>query len=174
MNSYIEVAVRRKNNAKDILFCFLLTMVPLVIGTFIFNLFLKSGDMFRLAIATIICALLYYFAYKVFCNFYVEWEYTLVENEIRFSKIINKNKRKELMTINLSKAEIIARTDDTENNHRFKNSDITKLNFSSQTNNTTYFIITSNDKGNKVCIEFEPDSRMLENFATTLRGKFFQ
>ena len=34
--------------------------------------------------------ILFYISYKIFLKFNIEWEYTLVGNEIRFSKIINK------------------------------------------------------------------------------------
>lgn len=174
MDNYIEIAVPRKNSVKDTALCFAFTFVPLIVGTYLFITLLGTGDMGRIAIGAIICGLLYYFAFKVFGNFSVEWEYTLVGNEIRFSKIMNKDKRRDLMTISLSKTDIIARTDDNSNNHQFRTTDAQKCNYTSQTDVKTYYMIGVNDKGKKVCIVFEPDDRMIDNFKTTLRGKFFE
>ncbi|MBQ8605239.1 MAG: hypothetical protein IJ408_00740 [Clostridia bacterium] len=173
MDNYIEVAVSRKNNIKDTAVCFVSSVLPLLIGTYVVILcYVSSSPLFMLSL--VFCALMYFLAYKLFCMFNVDWEYTLVGNELRFSKIINKNKRRELLVINFQKIDVIARTDDTEHNYQFKNNQSAKLTLTSQTSEQTYFLCGTTEKGKKVCIEFEPDSRMLDNFATTMRGKFFE
>lgn len=174
MDNYIEVAVFRKNNLKDTLFCFLASILPLVVGTFLVFILFAAGAKTLLALGILACAVLYYIAYRIFCNFTVEWEYTLVSNELRFSKIINKNKRRDIMTLNFSKIDTLARTDDDANNYLYRSFQGTKQNFTSQTNATTYFLVGTNEKGKRVCIVFEPDERMIDNFKTTLRGKFYE
>ena len=174
MENFIEIAVARKNNFKDTLTCFAGTILPMFIGTYIVIMLYASSTSGLLILGVVLCALLYFLAYRVFCSFNVEWEYTLVGNELRFSKIINKNKRRELMTVSLSKIDIVARPEDNSNNYKYRTNKALKHNFSSQTDSQTYFIVGVNEKGKHVCIVFEPDSRMIDNFKTTLRGKFFE
>lgn len=172
MENYIECAVTRKNNLKDNAICFTLSLLPMFIGTyFVILLYAAQSNLFVLAI--LFCALLYFFAYKIFCSFSVDWEYTLVGNELRFSKIINKNKRRELMTVAFSKIEIMARVDDTNNNHQYNSTQLSKNIYTSQTGGKEYFFIGTTEKGQKVCVVFEPDDRMLDSLAILLKGKFF-
>lgn len=174
MDNYIELAVFRKNNFKDTLLCFVASILPLVVGTFLVFVLFASGASGLLALGIIACAILYYIAYKIFCSFTVEWEYTLVGNELRFSKIINKNKRRDLFTVSLEKIEVMAKKDDAEHNRQLKTSHLPLQSYISQTDVVTYFFIGTTDKGRKVCVEFEPDYRMIDNFKTTLRGKFYE
>ncbi len=172
MENYIEIAVSRKNSFKDTIACFVSSVVPLLIGTYLVILLYASSSTSLLFLGIIACAVLYYVAYKIFCSFNVEWEYTLVGTELRFSKIINKNKRRELLTVPLAKVECVVPATEAKTNHQFKTAQAMKYNFTSQTETKTYSMLCMTDKGKRVIIEFEPDSRMIDNFNTTLRGKF--
>lgn len=174
MENYIETAVSRKNNIKDTLTSFILCVPPMLLGTYIVILMYATGNSVFLVLGLLVAALLYYAAYKIFLKFNIEWEYTLVGNEIRFSKIINKTKRRDLITVNLSKTEIVAKVNDTSNNHSLRSFGGRKFSFISQTTNEYYYMLTFTDKGERVAVMFEPSDRMKENFRTTLRGKFFE
>lgn len=174
MENYIETAVSRKNNIKDLMSSFVLCVPLMLLGTYIMILMYATGNSVFLVLGMLAALLLYYAAYKIFLKFNIEWEYTLVGNEIRFSKIINKTKRRDLFTVNLSKTEVVAKVTDNSNNHPFKTFSGKKYNLISQTINDYYFMITYTDKGERVAVTFEPSDRMKENFRTTLRGKFFE
>lgn len=173
MEKYIEIVVPRKNSIKDTVLCFAASVVPMLLGTYIVILFYASASSLFLALGVVACAFLYYLSYKVFNNFNIEWEYTLVDSEIRFSKVINKTKRRDIITVNLSKTEIIARVNDGDHNHPYKTFQGAKYSMISQKTDDFYYIISFTDKGKRVCVTFEPDERMKENFNTTLRSKFF-
>lgn len=176
MEKFIEVAVPRKNNLKDHVICFVCCMLPILLGTYLVMMIYSATnrDFMMVGLSCIICAALYYFAYKIFCRFTVEWEYTLVDDEIRFAKIINKSKRRELVTVSLSKVDAVARVNDKEHANILANSFAKKFSLISQTTDDYYFISGYDKSGNKVCVFFEPDERICENFKTTLRGKFFE
>lgn len=171
MEQYIETAVARKNSFSDIIKCFLCCMLPLVVGTYLVMLVLALKNSSLLAISVIACALLYYLSYKLFLLFNIEWEYTLVQDEIRFSKVINKSKRKELFTVSLSKVSAVVSADSPEYNMVLRRVNGKKINFTSQTKAPHYLLQATDKKGNQLLIMFEPSEKMLENFKTTLRGK---
>ena len=175
MEKYIEVAVPRKNSLKDHAVCFVSCMLPILLGTYLVMMIYSATNrnfMF-VGLSCFVCAILYYVAYKIFCRFTVDWEYTLVDDEIRFAKIINKSKRRELVTVPLSKIQVVARVDDTLHIHELNKTFEKKLSYISQTNKNYFFISGYDKDGKSVCIFFEPDDRMCENFRVTLRGKFF-
>ena len=174
MEKYIEVVVSRKNKLKDTALCFLASVLPLLVGSYVVILFYASGSSMFLALGVVACALLFYLSYKIFNSFNIEWEYTLVDSELRFAKVINKTKRRDIMAVNLAKTEILARVNDNEHDHPYKTFQGAKTHMISQTNDNYYYIISFTDKGKRVCVTFEPDERMIDNFKTTLRGKFFE
>lgn len=174
MEKYIEIVVSRKNKLKDTVLCFSASVIPLFVGTYIVILFYASASSMFLALSVVACALLYYLSYRIFNSFNIEWEYTLVDSELRFAKIINKTKRRDVMTVNLAKTEVLARVNDNEHNHPYKTFQGVKTQMLSQTNDDYYYLISFTDKNKRVCVAFEPDARMKENFNTTLRGKFFE
>lgn len=173
MQTYIETSVYRKNNFNDYLKCFLCCILPLLVGTYLVMLMSAVNNTVLLALSLIACALLYYLSYKIFCNFSVEWEYTLVGDEIRFSKITNKSKRRDMFTIPLSKVEAVAIKTSGEYNSIMRGVFNAKYNFTSQTKADVYVMSATTQNGKRVAVHFEPSEKMLENFKTTLRGKLY-
>lgn len=175
MEHYIEIAVPRKNNIKNYAVCFICCMLPILIGTYlVMMIYSATRDLMLVGLSCIVCAVLYYISYKLFCMFTVDWEYTLVSDEIRFAKIINKSKRREMATVMLSKIEVVARIGDKEHLSALRGNFEKKYSFISQTTDDYYFLAGFDKSGKRICIFFEPDERMCNNFKTTLRGKFFE
>ena len=168
MEQYIETAIARKNSITDLAKCFLCCMLPLVGGTYLVMLVLALKNSSLLAISVVACALLYYLSYKLFLLFNIEWEYTLVQDEIRFSKVINKSKRKELFTVSLSKVTALALVNTSEYNSIIRRVNGKKYNFTSQTKAPHYLLQATNKKGEQILVMFEPSEKMLESFKTTL------
>jgi hypothetical protein len=69
---------------------------------------------------------------------------------------------------------MVAKVTDKEHINALNKSFSKKFSLISQTNSDYYFISGYDKSGRSVCIFFEPDERMRENFKTTLRGKFFE
>ena len=74
MEKYIEIVVPRKNSIKDTVLCFVASVVPMLLGTYIVILFYASASSLFLALGVVACAALYYLSYKIFNNFNIEWE----------------------------------------------------------------------------------------------------
>lgn len=173
MEKYIEVSVAKHQSFKDHLIGMLVSFLPIFIGMYILVLVVFSKATTLLPLAVLLEAILCFASYKLYGLFNIDWEYTIVDDELRFAKIVNKSKRHEVLTVSIPKAEVIARVTDALHNHEL-NSNAKRYSFISQTTKDFYFIKSFDTKGNRVCVFFEPDERMCENFLVTARGKFFK
>lgn len=173
MENYIETVVAKKNKFTDLILGCFLSFLPIFVGAYLFILLSSIESLAGFApLALIACLVICYFVYKNFGKFNIEWEYILVGSELRFSKIIDKSKRRDIVSVDMSKTEIIARINDNEHNSSLRSVQH-KYDFTSNKTNDYFFMITSDLKGKRVCVLFEPDDRLLENFKTTVRGKLF-
>ncbi len=172
MDRYVEISVTKQLTLKDRFVSMLISVLPMLVGVYLVVLVLSSKATTLLPFAIIICVLLCWLSFKVYSWFNIDWEYTLVDDELRFAKIINKSKRRELITVRLPQTEVLAKISDSNHNNILKRTDIRKYKYISQTTNDYYFINSFDTKGNRVCVYFEPDEKMRECLKYILRSKF--
>jgi hypothetical protein len=158
MQNFIEYSLPYKMTAKDQMLRILSVLVPLGVGV--------ASIMLLGVLGIAICAVLCYFSYRWFLSFNYELEYTLVEDEIHFAKIINKERRKDLFTADIGKTVSYGPIEKKPAG----NLPIRSL-LSHQGELPAYFWITVDGKGNKICIFLQPNEEMLDVFATRARGK---
>ena len=173
MEKHIEMSVEKKLTLSERIFSFLMSVLPMLVGAYVLVLVFSMKLTGLMPLAVIFCALSVFASYKIFCCFNIDWEYIFIDDEIRFSKIVNKTRRKELVTVNLSKSEAIARVDDSAHNQYLKNSEYKKFNFKTNTTDECWFVAGVTQNGQRVCVIFEPGERMLEAIRLTVRSKFF-
>jgi hypothetical protein len=158
MENFIEYCLPYRMTVQDQLKRALYTIAPMVVGVY---LIMRLG-----LLGVVLCAGLCYLAYRLFLSFNYELEYSLLENEISFSKIINKERRRELLKADISKTECYGPIGHLPSNtpkvHSF---------LSNQGEEPNYYWITLNSKGEKVCVLFQPTPAVLEVFAVRARGK---
>ncbi len=158
MENFIEYSLPYKMTMKDRAMQMVYTVAPMAAGVvLIMNLGL---------IGIALCAGLCYLAYRLYLSFFYELEYTLLEEEISFAKIINRERRKELLKASIAKTECygpIANRPAVQCQ--------TRSFLSNQGEEPEYYWITFDEKGNKVCILFQPTEAVLEVFAVRARGK---
>ena len=158
MENFIEYSLPYKLTAQDQLKRMLCIFVPLLAGV---GLIMWLG-----LLGILLCAVLCYISYRLFVGFYYELEYSLLENEITFSKIINKERRRELLKADIAKTE---RYGLLENLPKQAGQIYSFL--SHQGEEPAYYWITGNEKGEKLCILFQPNEAVLEVFSVRARGK---
>ncbi len=117
-------------------------------------------------IGILLCAGICYVSYRVFLSFNYEWEYTLLEDEINFTKIINKERRREFLKASIAKTESYGPIA----NRPASNCKVRSF-LTNQGEEPEYFWITYNAKGEKVCILFQPTPAVLDVFRVKARGK---
>lgn len=159
MNKYLEEVRVKKNTFTDRIVQFLSTVVPAMVAIYLVLVIGSIDAMFRI-VAFLAAAGLFYLSYKMFFSFYIEWEYVFVEDEISFSKIMNKSKRKDLFTMSLSKTKLFAAADDKDAVARIP-SEVRRFRFSSQTDESVYVLYGETKTGKEVCVFWEPGEEML-------------
>ena len=102
----------------------------------------------------------------MFLSFNFEYEYSLLENELTFTKIINKERRRELLKADISKTECYGPLENMPANQQKVRSFL-----SNQGEEPCYYWITRDAKGDPLCILFQPTPAVLEVFAARASGK---
>ena len=119
-----------------------------------------------LILGLILCAGFCYLAYRVFISYKYELEYTLLENEISFARVINKERRKELLVADIAETERYG----LYNGQPAEGMRTVSLVFN-QGELSVYYWITRNKKGERVRLLFQPNEAILGVFEVRARGK---
>ena len=158
MENFIEYCLTYKMTPQDQLKRCLYTVAPMALGVFLIMLLGPIG--------ILLCAGCCYLAYRLFMSFYFEYEVSLLENEITFTKIINKERRKELLKADIAKTESYGLLSDLKDKNLK-----TRSFLSHQGEEPEYYWITLTEKGEKICILFQPTEAVLQVFEIRARGK---
>lgn len=129
--SYTELLIKKKPAFSMILIKSLL--IGLIGACFVLTLL---GNPFTLLGVVIFGACFYVVRGKTD----LEYEYLYVGGELSVDKIINKQKRKPLINMNMEKVELVAPTNSDKMNE-YKNKSLKKLDFSSHTGKPNYTVI---------------------------------
>ncbi len=157
MENFIEYCLPYKLTAQDQLKRAVYTLGPMALGVILI--------MYLGYIGILLCAVLCYISYRLFVSFNYELEYTLLEDEIIFSKVINKERRKELMKAHIAKTELYGPAEHMPAGQKPRSF------LSHQGEEPAYYWITRNAAGEKVCILFQPNEAVLEVFGVRARGR---
>ena len=158
MENFIEYAMPYRLTAADRLKQGIYTFLPVALGIALI--------MFLALLGILLCAGCCYLSYRMLISFHYELEYTFLEDEVTFTKIINNERRRELLKADLSKTESYGPIEKMPKNASNLRSFLTN-----QGEEPEYFWITQTKKGEKVCILFQPNERLLAAFAVKARGK---
>ena len=151
-DTYVEVMVDRKTS--PLLGVARIVLYALAIICFMLGL-IGSGLFFVGAIAFALVA------YFVLPNFDLEYEYLYIDKEISIDKIMSKEKRKHVMTVDLNNMEIIAPINSHELD-QYKARGLKTYDFTSNTENAkVYSVVCTNGNEGTVMVNVEPNEEML-------------
>ena len=150
-DQFYEQLVKKKTTVKDIVIYIaaaLLSVALLFLG------FLFLG----LMILPVICVIVFLIYHFGLSKLKVEYEYSIVNYDLQIDAIFNKEKRKELMSINLREAEMTGPAES------LKNVKVDKvMNYTSGASNAKALSIIINKGNLKYNIMIEPDKIMKEH-----------
>lgn len=106
---------------------------------------------------TLVAAIVVFILYS-YPRMKVEYEYMVLNSELDISMIFNKSKRKEVLSLDLKKAEIIAPINSAEIRGYNKTKDFT----SAKESYPIYGIVYAEGNG-KACLKISPDEKMLKH-----------
>ena len=151
-DTYVEVMVARKKNPLigiGRIACYVLAVIFFLLGI------VSTG--FMIIIAAALAAV----AYFVFPRLDIEYEYLYIDREISIDKIMSKEKRKNVYTVDLNKMECIAPVNshelDSYKARNLKVYDFTSL----EEDAKVYSIVYETGKEGTVLVNFEPNEEML-------------
>ena len=99
MDTFVEYLVKKKRTGKDVL---AMAGIAVIAAVVTFAMFILMGLFGSLgSIIFLLYAGAIYFIYRWFTSFNIEFEYSLVNNEMDVDKIICQRKRKRLTTVNV-------------------------------------------------------------------------
>ncbi len=157
-----EIIIKKRKSVQDIMNIIIAVMVAFIL----FYLMLIQFVSGKLAILIPIeIALVIYGCYLVISSGNVEFEYSSVNGWLDVDKIVSRKKRKNIAKVEVKNVEYFALFDG-EHIPVAEDSSVDKyIDASSNLDNEgVYFMIYYNNN-QKVCLFFEPDTDMVENFA---------
>ncbi len=157
MENFIEYCLPYKMTPADHFKRMIYTVAPMALGVFLI--------MYLGAIGIFLCGGLCYLAYRLYLSFNYELEYTLLESEITFTRIINKERRREMCKADIAKTVSYGPMEKMPKGMKIRSF------LSNQGEEPCYYWLTLDAKGEKVCILFQPTPAVLDVFATRARGK---
>lgn len=157
MDIFYEFIVKRKNTLKDILIIMGAYFLAFFISFILLGYLTTPFGSFVLLIIVI----LWYLTIKLVKSRYIEYEYALTNNELDIDKIMGKQRRKHIMTVNLKEIEILAPI--TAYEFQNKNNISKTYDFSGICSNEEYFIDFNTPEG-KTRIIFNPTQNMKDSF----------
>ncbi len=167
MDVFTEHIVERKKNFKDylaIVGIFLATVVLMCISGFF--LFTKYGSLIFLLSVGIVLG-----SYYIICMFNVEYEYIVTNGEMDVDSIMNRKKRKRVISVAAKTFELVAPVGEREFSAEENGSFTRVINVSSTKNGeNAYYTIFSKD-GQRIKLIFEPTEKMLEAFKIFAPGR---
>lgn len=160
-----EYMIKREHGFKEVLITVVSYILAIVIGVALFPLLTAFGGLALLVVVGLI-----YFAYHFTARFKKEFEYILTEDCIDIDVIMNKSKRKRLLSFYLSQAEIIAPVNNAEFKRILSGQFDKKIDATSKRKDANvYFAVV--EKNGKTLLKFEPPHEMLEMLQRYARSK---
>lgn len=162
MDIFVEYLVKKKKKASDYL-----KMAGISIGgtvlLFVVFLALTAYIPQISSIALLLVVGGYYGIYLLITSFNIEYEYSMVNNEIDIDKIINVRRRKRLTTINIRTVECFGRkSDGGEFESRMRNTHTEKLYACrDKDDDSVYYAVYRENDADKMIL-FNPSDKMLE------------
>ena len=160
MEYYTEYMVSRKKSAMDYALILAAIFVALMI-TFVLGVFL-TVQLYGM-IAFLLIAAAWYGAYYFVTSRNIEFEYCFVNGDLDIDQITARKKRKQLISVKLKNAEILAPVTE-KYQHQYKNDSVQQTVDASMGDKSIldFFVIYNQTDGKKTKVIFTPNQKMLE------------
>ncbi len=159
---FVEQLVERKKDSKS-----RMKKIALIIGGIILT-FLSFEFLFSLSF--ILIALIWFMVYFFYVRENVEYEYSFTSGELDIDKIMNRSKRKHMLTVDVREFEIMVKKN-LENDYRELNNFTKSYDYSSgEINENVYIAVFRKDK-ERVKLTFEPNEKTLNSIRMYIPNK---
>lgn len=174
MDSFCEHLVKRKKKSSEKLFTAALILAGVLFTVFVFLYLLPWTFYFLQPLTPVILPLLVAVWWGILIlakRYNIEFEYAVTGSDLDIDKIINKKKRKRVVSTSVRSFEIIAPLNSSRYSDAYKN--LLLVDCSSRKENAdTYFAVYFVD-GQQKCLIFDPTEKMLDMIKRFCPDKFF-
>lgn len=162
-----EYMVRRNLDIKNVLITLAAYIAAVVIGLIVFPYLAPLGG-----IALLVAVGLVYLAYHFTSRLKKEFEYILTDDNLDVDVIMNKSRRKRLLSFTVAQLEMIASVNDAQYNNVLGGNFDKKIDATSRRKDAdVYFAVV--EKGGRTLLTFEPPKEMLEMMQKYARSKIY-
>ncbi|MBR1968760.1 MAG: hypothetical protein IKA17_00170 [Clostridia bacterium] len=165
--AFKEYMIKRKAEAKSVAITIAAYVVAAILGVLVYPYILKflGGGIALLVLVGFI-----YIAFQFTSRLNKEFEYICTEDCMDIDVIMNKSKRKRLLTFNTAQIEVIANVNDSQYNNLLSGSFDKKIDATSGRKGVdVYFAIV--EKDGRTLLKFEAPKEMLEMMQKYARSK---
>ena len=161
---YSELLVKKEPTAKDSIVKY---------GMIVLTVLAVGAGLFISPILLLVAVALGVASYFVIPRTDLEYEYLFVNGEFDIDMVMSKSKRKKVMSMNLSEADLVAPLDSHRMDYYNGNSRLKTLDYSSGNPSHKRFAIITRDKGENCKIIIEPDETMQQAIKNSAPSKVF-
>jgi len=161
MDVFVEQMIKRKLNAKDYLIAAGIAILAMILVFLCLTVFAQIiGTLFVLIIGGIV-----YIAYKLIKTRFVEFEYSFTNGDLTVDKIIDRSRRKRVVSFDMKDVEEIGRY--TQENAKTLLQKSTKLKLFTGKNENgisedSWYILCNSHKYGYLMLVFDPEEKVLE------------
>jgi len=162
MDSFMEHMIKQRRKGSDIFKSVLIVIAAIILSLLVTPIFLVFPE--AISIWPLTVAAIFYGAYRLICRFSVEYEYVLTNGELDIDKIVNRKRRKRLITIHSKSFIEFGKVDSSKKHREDKNQLVKTIDASanSPVHPDYYAIFFKN--GQKMKLVFNPTQKMIEEF----------
>ena len=161
---YSELLVKKEPTAKDSIVKY---------GMIVLTVLAVGAGLFISPILLLVAVALGVASYFVIPRTDLEYEYLFVNGEFDIDMVMSKSKRKKIMSMNLSEADLVAPLDSHRMDYYNGNSRLKTLDYSSGNPEHKRFAIIMKAGGENSRIIIEPDDEMAKAIKNTAPSKVF-
>ena len=169
MDTFFEHIVKKRFQVRDFL-----TILAIILGAgLLVMLGLLFGGYLGIFWLLLVCAVIY-IAYLLISKQFVEFEYTLTNDDLDIDRITAKRRRRRILSVNCKAFDVLAAVNDPEHNRMMQDKSIKKVIMaaSSPYSENAYFALFTKDSVPTLLI-FEPTAQMLGTFKVFNPRKVF-
>lgn len=161
MDIFIEYMVKKKKQAKDYLLTLLIAFAAALLMFVAFFGLLGVAPQFASIILLLVVGI-GYGAYWLITSFNIEFEYSLVNDEIDVDKIINVKRRKRLTTVKIRGLEAFGKKSDGTMGNYLKDSSLERIYACRDINESDVYYAVYSEKDKRKIIFFNPSEKMVD------------
>lgn len=166
MDVFIEYMVKKKKKISDYIEMICIAFFGVFATIILFSVLMRKAPYFG-SLITLAAVAGIYFLYIWITRYNVEFEYSLVNDEMDVDKVINARKRKRMTVVNIKSVEAFGTKGDFSEFERYiQNRDIEKIYACEDKENDNVFFALYSEKDKRKMILFNPNEKMAERIKT--------